>query len=135
MKFLSKHFALNGKEKISSNDSYIQPTWKIPKRILSWQSKFNKFFQSYLLATSNIPYFSTKKEPVIILKMTNFEGKIWPFLTMSKKWRFIFFYNTFAFYVCLEGEIFSVIYRDGIDEVENIFHNIWRTFRMTKNRI
>ena len=41
-----------------------------------------------------------------------------------KEMEIYFFYNTFAFYVCLEGEIFSIIYRDGIDEVENIFHNI-----------
>ena len=44
----------------------------MPKRILSWQSKFNKFLQPYLLARSNIPRFSTKKESVIILKMANF---------------------------------------------------------------
>ena len=42
------------------------------KRILSWQSKSSKFLQTYLLARYNFPDFSTKKEYVIILKMTNF---------------------------------------------------------------
>ena len=42
------------------------------KRILSRQSKFNKPLQMYLFATSNVPHFSTKKESVIILKMTNY---------------------------------------------------------------
>ena len=59
------------------------------KWILSWQSKFNKILQTYLLARYNIPDFSTKKENVIILKFTiqneTFEGKIWPFFTRSKK--------------------------------------------------
>ena len=40
------------------------------KRILFWQSKFNKFLQMYLLASS-VFHFSTNKESVIILKMTN----------------------------------------------------------------
>ena len=44
----------------------------MPKQILSWQSKFNKILQTYLLARSNVPRFSTKKESVIKLKMTNF---------------------------------------------------------------
>ena len=44
----------------------------MPQQILSWKSKFNKLLQTYLLARSNIPHFSTKQESVIILKMTNF---------------------------------------------------------------
>ena len=42
------------------------------KRILSWQSKFNTFFETDLLARYNVPHFSTKKEYVIILKMKTF---------------------------------------------------------------
>ena len=75
MKFLLEHFAENGKENFSPNDSLILSNLKNIKGILSWQPKFNKFLQSYLLATSNISHFSTKKESVIILKMTNFRRK------------------------------------------------------------
>ena len=72
LKFLSKHFAENGEEKLSPNDFYFQATWKILKRILFWQPKFSKFFQSYLLTISNVPHFPTKSKFVIISKMANF---------------------------------------------------------------
>ena len=45
------------------------------KGILSWQSKFNKFFEMYLLVRYNVPHFSTEKEYVIILKMANLKMK------------------------------------------------------------
>ena len=41
----------------------------MPKRILSWQSKLNKFLRSYLLSAFNVPHFSTKTESAIILRM------------------------------------------------------------------
>ena len=75
MKFLSRHFAENGKEKLFPNDSLFLNNVKNAKQILSWQSKFNKFFETYLLARSNVSHFSTKKESVIILKMTTFWRK------------------------------------------------------------
>ena len=48
------------------------------KRLLSWQSKFNKFLQMYLLAPSDIPHFSTKKESDLWSygKWQTFEKKI-----------------------------------------------------------
>ena len=66
------NFAENGEEKLSPNDFYFQATWKILKRILFWQPKFSKFFQSYLLTISNVPHFPTKSKFVIISKMANF---------------------------------------------------------------
>ena len=47
----------------------------LPKQTLSWQPKFDTFLQSYLLAMSNVPHFSIKKEYVIMLKMINFWKK------------------------------------------------------------
>ena len=44
----------------------------MPKQILSLQSKFNKFSQTYLLRRANVLCFSTKMESVIILKMKHF---------------------------------------------------------------
>ena len=115
--------------KLSPNDSYFYTTWKIPKRILSWQPKCNKCIQSYLLATSNVSHFSTKKESMIMLKMTNFWWIILTIFHDIKNVEIYFSYNKFACYVCSEGEFSSGIYRDGI---KNIFYNIWRTFRMAK---
>ena len=70
MEFLLKHFVENRKEKLSPNDSSSLSNLKNAKtNTISWQTKFHTFFQSYLLATSNVPHFSTKKKSVIILKM------------------------------------------------------------------
>ena len=69
------------------------------KRILSWQYKFDKFLQTYLLTSSNVPHFSTKKESVVILKMTNFWRKNLAILRNAKK-DIYFPNNTFVSYVC-----------------------------------
>ena len=45
---------------------------------------------SYLPATSNAPYFSTKNESVIILKIKNFYRKNLPIVHDVRKVRFIF---------------------------------------------
>ena len=58
-----------GKEKLSPNNSPFLNNLKNAKQIPSRQSKFDKLFQTYLLARSNVSHFSTKKESVIILKM------------------------------------------------------------------
>ena len=42
------------------------------KQILSGQSKFNRFLETYPITCYDVPPFSTKNEYVIILKMTNF---------------------------------------------------------------
>ena len=49
MKFLSKHFAENGKEKLSPNDSYLWATWKMPRRRTSQQPKFFMAYHSLQL--------------------------------------------------------------------------------------
>ena len=46
--------------------------------------------QSYLLATSNVPYFSTKNESITLWKWQTFEGKIWSRFMTPKKQRLIF---------------------------------------------
>ena len=43
LKFLSKHFAENGKEKLFPNGSSFLNNLKNPKQILSLKSKFSKF--------------------------------------------------------------------------------------------
>ena len=75
LKFLSQHFEETEKEKLFPNDSSFLKNLKNARQILSWQSKFSKFLQTYLLTSSNAPHFSTKKESVMILKMTNFWWK------------------------------------------------------------
>ena len=45
---------------------HFQATTKMPKRILSRRPEFNRFLQSYLLTTSNVAHFATKKESMII---------------------------------------------------------------------
>ena len=62
LKFLVKRFVENGKDKLS-------------KRILSWQTEFNRSLYSYLLVTSNIPRFSIKSQPVIMLRTVSFQRK------------------------------------------------------------
>ena len=96
-------------------------TWKMPKRILSWQSRFDKFLQTYLFARSNAARFSSKKESVIILKMTNFWRKNLAIFHDVKKQRFIFFLHICLLYLLTRNFFFSKIYREAI---KNIFHNI-----------
>ena len=87
-------------------------------RILSWQSKFNKFLQVYLLAPTDVPHFSTKKGSVIILKMTNFWRKNLAIFHKVKKIEIYCIYNTFASYkecvlqeyIEMESKIFSIIF-------------------------
>ena len=75
------------------------------KRILSWQTKFNKFLETYLLARSNVPHFSAKKESAIILKMRNFWRKNLAIFHNVKKYRFIFLV-THLFLIFINKEIF-----------------------------
>ena len=75
LQFLSIHFPENEKKKLFRNDSSFLINLKKAKQILSWQSKFSKCLQTYLLACSNVPHFCTKKKSVMILKMTNFWWK------------------------------------------------------------
>ena len=49
LEFLSKHFEENGKEKLFPNDSSSLGSLEMPKRILSFESKFNKFLQTYII--------------------------------------------------------------------------------------
>ena len=72
LKFLLKHFVENGKENLPSNDYSFLSNFKNAKTNTILQPGFNKFLQFYFLATSNVPYFSTKKKSVIMFKMTNF---------------------------------------------------------------
>ena len=72
----------------------------MPKRILFWQSKFNKLLQTYQLSRTNIPHFTTKKEPVIILKMTNIWRENLAIFYNVKKIDIYFSFNTFVSYVC-----------------------------------
>ena len=79
--------------------------------------------QSYLLAISNVPHFSTEKGPVIISEMTDFWRQI---LAISHDVEFIFLITSLL--VCW-GELFSRIYRDGL---RSISHNIWRLSKCQK---
>ena len=129
LKFLSRQFAENGKEKLFPNDSSFLKNLKNAKQILSWQSKFNKFLQTYLIARSTVSHFSTKEESVIILKITNFWRKNMEIFHDVKTIEIFFPYNRFVSYICWRGIFFSRLYRDWI---KNIFHNIWRIFRRAK---
>ena len=57
------------------------------KRILSSQPKFDKDLQSYLLATSNLPHFSTKKQSVIILKVRCRSNTSWELRVASPEFK------------------------------------------------
>ena len=81
LQFLSIHFPENEKKKLFRNDSSFLINLKKAKQILSWESTFSKCLQTYLLACCNVPHFCTKKESVMILKMTNFW---WPFFMTSE---------------------------------------------------
>ena len=78
--------------------------------MLSWQHKLNKAFQSYLLVTSNVPYFSTNHiENETLLKETFSH-----FSQRQEKMGIYISYNTFASSVCWAEEFFSRVYKDGI---------------------
>ena len=69
--------------------------------------------QTYLLARSNVPHFSTKEDSVIILKMTDFWRKNLTIINNVKKYKFSFPYNTFVSYTLQKNwsfplRIFSV---------------------------
>ena len=81
LQFLSIHFPENEKKKLFRNDSSFLINLKKAKQILSWESTFSKCLQTYLLACCNVPHFCTKKESVMILKMTSFW---WPFFMTSE---------------------------------------------------
>ena len=67
----------------------------------------------------HVPHFSTKKESVIILKMTNFWRINLAIFHDIKKVEIYFPYGAFV----------SRIYKDGI---KNIFNKNWRIFRIAK---
>ena len=70
----------------------------MPKRMLSWQSKFDKFLQMSLLPPSNVPHFSPKMEYVITLKMINFwRNNLAFFYNIKKKSLFLIFVNKIFF--------------------------------------
>ena len=92
-------------KKNSPNDSSFFSNLKNAKQILSWKSKFNKYLQRYLLARSNVPHFSTKKESGIILKMTNFWRKNVAIFHEVKKKKFVFL-TTSLFLMFVNKEIF-----------------------------
>ena len=94
----------------------------MPKPILSSQSKFNTFLQKYLFTGS-------PREFLIILKMTNFWRNNLANFHDVKKIEIYFPYNKLVSNICWQGNSFSRIYTDRI---KNIFHNIWRIFRMAK---
>ena len=77
----------------------------MPKQILSLQSKFNKFSQTYLLRRANVLCFSTKMESVIILKMKHFWRKKLAIFHGVKKLRFISFI-THLLLIFVNKEIF-----------------------------
>ena len=110
MKFLSKHFTENGKEKLFPNNSSLLSNLKNTKTntVLSWELKFNTFLQSYLPVTSNVPHFSIKKESGIIMKMTDFWRKHFATFNDVKKIEIYFSNNTFVSYICWQRYFFPV---------------------------
>ena len=82
-----------GRRNSSQMILYLYATWKIPERILYWQTKLNEFFQTYLPARSNVPHFSTKRNLRSKRKWQTFEGKIFHDV---KKIEIYFPHNTFA---------------------------------------
>ena len=62
IKTLCRKWVENVKYKLFPNASSFLNNLKNEKQMLSWQSSFNKSFQTYLLSHPNFPYFSTKKE-------------------------------------------------------------------------
>ena len=98
LKFLPKYFAENGKEKLFPNSSsFVSNLTNV--KMNTRHSRFNKSLQTYLLARSNVLHFSTKKESVIIMTMTNFWRKNLAVFHDDKKERF-FPYDTVVFYIC-----------------------------------
>ena len=89
LKFLSKYFAANEKEKLFPNDSSFISNSINAKTNTILTIKI-KFLQTYFLACSNVPPFFTKKESVIILKMTNICRKSLAIFHNAKKERFMF---------------------------------------------
>ena len=105
--------------------------------IKKWQ-RTRKEIQKFLKQTDevSIKTFCRKWEGETLRK--------WPFiLQMTKQilslqskfnkfYADIFFpYNKFVCYVCLRGNFFSKLYRDGI---KNVLRNIWRMIRMGKTK-
>ena len=106
-------FCWNILQKMGSRNSsqmilQFQSTWKW---ILSRQPKFNKFLQSYLLATSCVSYFSTKKESVIIENSKLLMEKFGHFSWRPQKQRLIFIVTHF-FLIFAGKEIFIQEYEE-----------------------
>ena len=73
-----------GRRNSSQTILHFWATWKMPKQILSWQSKFNEFLQTCLLARSNVPISLLERNLWSYWKCQTFDGKIWPFFMTSK---------------------------------------------------
>ena len=84
LKFLSKHFAENGKEKLFLNDSSFLNNLKNAKQIISCHPKFNKFCRRTYLHALMFPISLLKRNLWSHWKWQTFEGKIRPFFMTSK---------------------------------------------------
>ena len=62
LEFLSKNFEENGKEKLFPNDSSSLGSLKMPKRILSFEYKFNTFLQTYIIFLITYLFFLSAKK-------------------------------------------------------------------------
>ena len=83
----------------------------MPKRKLSRKTEFIKFLQSYLLPTSNSLHFSSKKESLIMFKMTIFWKKKFSHFSWREN-KEIYFFITHLFLTVNEKEI---IFQEYID--------------------
>ena len=102
----------------------------MPKRILSWLSKFIKFLETYLLARSIVLHFSAKKESVNILEMTNFWRNNLAIFHKLKKKRFIFL-MTHLFLMFVKMKFF----KEYIEEESKIYFIIYKIFWMAQKNI
>ena len=103
---------------------HFQATTKMPKWILSWQLEYNRFLQSYLLTTSNVPHFATKKESMIMFQMTNFWRKNLDIFHEVKIKRFIFLI-THLFVIFVDKETF---FQEYIEMESKTFFIIFEGF-------
>ena len=72
LKFLSKQFTKMGRKNSSFFDDLFSSNLKNAKSNNMRQCNIHRFFQTSLLACSNVPHFRIKKQSVITLKMTMF---------------------------------------------------------------
>ena len=94
----------------------------MPKRTLSRQSKFNRFLQTYLLACSNVPRFSTKKICDHVESEALLKKKYGHFLWRQK---IEIFFMAHLFLIFVSKEIFL---KNGIEMELKIFFIIFEVF-------